>query len=80
MDVPAPASAEIIIEFALSRRLHFAPGSRGSYSNLGYVILEKIVEAASGKDYELYVQEHILHPAGIFDMHIGHNLREDNNY
>jgi len=77
MNVEAPASAETIIEFALSRRLHFKPGSRGSYSNLGYVILEKIIEAASGKDYETYVQEHILHPAGIFDMHLGKNLRND---
>jgi len=77
MNVPAPASAETIIEFALSRRLHFTPGSRGSYSNLGYVILEKVVEAASGKDYETYVQEHILHPVGIFDMHLGKNLRQD---
>lgn len=77
MHVPAPASAETIIEFALSKRLNFTPGSRGSYSNLGYVILEKIVEKASGKDYEAYVQEHILQPAGIFDMHIGRNLRQD---
>ena len=77
MNVEAPASAETILEFALSRRLHFKPGSRGSYSNLGYVILEKIIEAASGKDYETYVQEHILHPAGIFDMHLGKNLRND---
>jgi len=75
MKVEAPASSETIIEFALSRRLHFKPGSRGSYSNLGYVILEKVIEAASGKDYEAYVQEHILHPAGIFDMHLGKNLR-----
>ncbi|WP_195715222.1 serine hydrolase [Ancylomarina sp. 16SWW S1-10-2] len=77
MDVPTPVSAETIIEFALSKRLNFAPGSRGSYSNLGYVILGKIVEKASGKDYEAYVQEHILQPAGIFDMHIGRNLRID---
>lgn len=77
MNVPAPANAETIIEFALSKRLHFTPGSRGSYSNLGYVILEKIIEASSGKDYEVYVQEHILQPAGIFDMHLGKNLRED---
>ena len=77
MGVPAPAHAETIIEFALSKRLHFTPGSRGSYSNLGYVILEKVVEKASGKDYEAYVQKHILKPAGILDMHIGKNLRED---
>ena len=77
MDVPAPASSKTIIEFALSRRLHFNPGSRGSYSNLGYVILEKVIEEASGQNYEAFVQDQILHPAGIFDMHLGKNLRNE---
>ena len=77
MKVQAPAGAETIIEFVLSKKLHFKPGSRGSYSNLGYVILEKVIEAASRQDYEAYVQEHILHPVGIFDMHLGRNLRKD---
>ena len=77
MKVEPPISAETTIQFALSRRLHFTPGSRGGYSNLGYVILEKVVEKASGENYENYVQSHILKPAGIFDMHLGNNLQED---
>ncbi len=77
MKVEPPISAETTIQFALSRRLHFTPGSRGGYSNLGYVILEKIVEKASGEDYEDYVKTHILNPAGIFDMHLGKNLQDD---
>jgi CubicO group peptidase (beta-lactamase class C family) len=51
MKVEPPISAETTIQFALSRRLHFTPGSRGGYSNLGYVILEKVIEKASGQDY-----------------------------
>eukprot|EP01029_Cantina_marsupialis_P029141 TRINITY_DN779862_c0_g1_i1.p1 TRINITY_DN779862_c0_g1~~TRINITY_DN779862_c0_g1_i1.p1 ORF type:complete len:447 (-),score=50.64 TRINITY_DN779862_c0_g1_i1:134-1474(-) len=77
MKVEPPISAETTIQFALSRRLHFTPGSRGSYSNLGYVILEKVIEKASGEDYETYVQNHLLKPSGIFDMHLGKNLRKD---
>jgi len=77
MNVEPPISAETTIQFALSRRLHFRPGSRGSYSNLGYVILEKVIEKVTGKDYEKFVQKNILNPAGIFDMHLGKNLREE---
>ncbi|MFA8433304.1 MAG: serine hydrolase domain-containing protein [Marinifilaceae bacterium] len=77
MNVPAPASSETIIQFALSRRLHFRPGSRGSYSNLGYVILEKVIEKVNGNGYEEYIKTNLLEPAGVYDMHLGRNLRED---
>ncbi|NOU59043.1 serine hydrolase domain-containing protein [Marinifilum caeruleilacunae] len=77
MKVEPPISAETTIQFALSRRLHFTPGSRGGYSNLGYVMLEKVVEKASGQDYEEYVKKQILNPAGIFDMHLGKSLETD---
>jgi CubicO group peptidase (beta-lactamase class C family) len=77
MDVEPPVKAETTIQFALSRRLHFTPGSRGGYSNLGYVMLEKVVEKASGKNYEDYVKSHILNPIGIFDMHLGKSLEKN---
>ncbi|GAB7087015.1 serine hydrolase domain-containing protein [Marinifilum fragile] len=77
MKVKPPISAETTIQFALSRRLHFTPGSRGGYSNLGYVMLEKVIEKASGENYEDYVKAHVLNPAGVFDMHLGKNLEKD---
>ncbi len=77
MKLDPPISAETTIQFALSRRLHFTPGSRGAYSNLGYVILEKVVEKVSGQDYEEYVKNQVLNPAGIFDMHLGKSLEKD---
>jgi len=42
--------------------LTFAPGSRASYTNLGYVVLGAVIEQASGQTYEDYVREHILRP------------------
>lgn len=77
MKVKAPIDAQTTIQFAISRRLHFTPGSRGGYSNLGYVILEKVIEKAAKEDYETYVQSHILKPSGIFDMHLGRSLQKD---
>ena len=44
----------------------FAPGSRWSYSNLGYVFLGQIIERLSGDDFEVYIDKNILKP---LEMH-----------
>jgi D-alanyl-D-alanine carboxypeptidase len=46
-------------------RLRHAPGERYAYSNLGYWLLEKAIEGASGQDYAEYVQEHVFRPLDI---------------
>jgi len=74
LKVPPPAGAEQIIAYALNSRLSFDPGKRYSYSNLGYVILGKIIEKRSSMPYQDYVVMHILKPVGIHDMHIGHSF------
>jgi CubicO group peptidase (beta-lactamase class C family) len=43
----------------------FRPGSRWSYSNLGYVFLGQIIQRLSGDDFEIYVQKNILMPLGM---------------
>ncbi len=63
--------------YTLNQPLHFDPGSRTSYSNLGYAILGKIIEAITGMEYEAFVRQAILSPLGIQEMRIGKNLLED---
>jgi len=43
----------------------FAPGTRWSYSNLGYVFLGQIIERLSGDDFEVYIDKNILKPLGM---------------
>jgi CubicO group peptidase (beta-lactamase class C family) len=43
----------------------FRPGSRWSYSNLGYVFLGQIIQRLSGDDFEIYVHKNILMPLGM---------------
>lgn len=76
MDVPPPASMPVIIEYALSHRLDFKPGKRYSYSNLGYCVLGQIIEKVTGMKYQDYIQFSILHPLGIYDMHIGKSFAD----
>lgn len=65
------------VTLVLRRRLRFAPGEWQRYSNFGYMILSKVIEKVSGEKYEDYVRDHVLRPAGCYDMHIAGNYYED---
>lgn len=75
MNVDPPATIDDIIRYSLSRKLTYYPGTRYSYSNIGYAILGKIIEIKSGVPYEDFVILNILKPAGIHDMHLGRSFR-----
>jgi N-acyl-D-amino-acid deacylase len=74
--VPEPAEPEVLVRYALGRSLDFDPGSRMAYSNLGYMILGRIIENVSGMRYETFVRTRILGPAGIYRAFPGRILRE----
>lgn len=76
MKVDLPVDLPLIIKFALDKRLHFRPGSRTSYSNLGYAILGLVIEKKTGQTYVDYVTNEIFKPAGIYDIYMGKNLME----
>ena len=46
-----------------ARAPEFPPGARVAYSNYGFILLGRIVEAVSGRSYDDYVSEHIYAPA-----------------
>ncbi|MGW8316509.1 MAG: serine hydrolase domain-containing protein, partial [Bacteroidales bacterium] len=66
-----------IMQFTLSRRLSYTPGTRYSYSNLGYAILGEIIERKSGMPYQDYVMMNLLMPIDIHDMHVGRSYYQD---
>lgn len=74
MKTNLPVDATTIIRFALSKRLHFTPGTGRSYSNLGYSILGLVVEKRSGLPYDEYCRTQIFEPLGIYDMIPARNL------
>ena len=61
----------------LPKRLRYKPGTTHRYSNFGYLLLSRIIEHVTGKNYEQYIKEEILAPAGCYDMHIAGNYYED---
>ncbi|MGB0167453.1 MAG: serine hydrolase domain-containing protein, partial [Luteibaculum sp.] len=70
-----PATEEDMIIFLLEKGLDFAPNTRNSYSNIGYLVLGEIIEQVSGMSYENYVKTNVLESLGICDMHMASNLR-----
>jgi len=55
---------EVIARFS-DEPLRFEPGERFEYSNSGYVLLTRVIEKASGADYEAFLRENIFVPLGM---------------
>ncbi len=54
-----------MIDLFKNLQLEFEPGSQSSYSNSGYVLLGKIIEAVSGQDYYEFIKDNITAPLGM---------------
>jgi N-acyl-D-amino-acid deacylase len=74
---PAPSSADMVVRWMRGQPLDFDPGSRFAYSNFGYAVLGRIIEAVTEQPYDTWVQHNVLAPAGITRMRIGHTRLED---
>lgn len=88
MGETAPLSCFQIMQYAIKDfTLSYDPGGReqlnpplsfsDAYSNLSYCILQQIVRGASGVQYQTYVRDEILAPAGVTAMAIGRGQLAD---
>ncbi|MCL5099291.1 MAG: beta-lactamase family protein [Candidatus Omnitrophica bacterium] len=74
MGVCCPPAPRAIIDFMLERPLDFDPGTRYAYSNFGYCLLGRVIEAFGVMPYEQFVRQKILSRIGIESMRIGASL------
>lgn len=72
-----PLTIDDVVRYGLGRRLDFDPGTRHVYSNFGYLLLGRVIEAGSGDSYEDYVRREVLTPLGVGQMRLGRALPED---
>ena len=75
--VPLPVHPRQIISYTMGKPLDFNPGTAYAYSNFGYCVLGRVIEAVTGKPYHEVVRERILAPLGIRGMQLGKNLLKD---
>jgi CubicO group peptidase (beta-lactamase class C family) len=73
LKAPTPVADSTLVRFLVSKGLNFAPGTRYAYSNVGYLVLGKIVEAVTGQPYEAWVRHNLLVPAGALEAHLGYS-------
>lgn len=64
LDQDARAAERQVRDLA-TLELSRAPGAGWEYSNLNYMLLGLIIEAASGESYPDYIQHHIFDPLGM---------------
>jgi N-acyl-D-amino-acid deacylase len=66
-----PPDPQALTRWIAMQPLAFDPGSNFAYTNIGFVLLGRILEQASGLTYEDFVQQHVLQPAGITRARLG---------
>jgi len=69
-----PADALATIRYAMGMKLDFTPGSKFSYSNLGYCVLGVLMEKVTGKSLQDIMRTEVLKPCGIKHMELGRTL------
>jgi len=60
-----------MVAWQLKKTLDFDPGSRYAYSNFGYCVLGRVIEAVSHRTYVEYMNEHVVQPAGMVATRLG---------
>ncbi len=77
LNKPLPLSIDDITEYASRNKLRSRPGGSYKYSNLGYIVLSKVIEKVTGINYEDYIKDSLLAPIGCFDMYLGRNFSKN---
>lgn len=72
-----PPDHETLLRTQLGKPLAFVPGETQEYSNFGFLLLSMVIEKVTGTDYESWMQESVLRPAGCLDFHIANNYYQD---
>lgn len=78
MKLEIPINPKDIITFMAAQKLEFQPGTKSSVSNLGYLILGRVIEEVTGEPYDLVAKEKVLSNCGMWHTRLGPHLHEGN--
>ena len=79
MGVQGPISAQTLVQWMMGIPLQYQPGSRWVYSDVGWLVLGRIIEKITGQSYEAYVRS-LLNPLGISRMRIGRSSAAERHH
>ncbi|WP_297201429.1 serine hydrolase domain-containing protein [uncultured Flavonifractor sp.] len=66
---PDTTATDTLLEELSTQRLKADPGAFSVYCNDGFTLAELVVEAVSGMEFDQYVQQTLLEPAGLADTY-----------
>ena len=76
---PHAARKDIVTEWILKEELQFKTGSRTLYSDLGYILLGRIVEIHSRQSLDRFVADKVMKPLGLENTLFYIPLNDTNN-
>ncbi|HEV3385321.1 MAG TPA: serine hydrolase domain-containing protein [Gemmata sp.] len=65
-----------IVRYMMGLHLDFNPGAKMVYSNLGYLVLGRVIEEVTGEKYEPWMKKNILAPIHAASIVLGRALPE----
>ncbi len=65
MAIPYAERMDTLIRWILAEKLSFMPGAENLYSDLGFILLGKIIEKISGESLDEYWERKIIAPLGL---------------
>jgi D-alanyl-D-alanine carboxypeptidase len=74
-DTPStPWPDEKVFEMTAANALLFEPGTAWRYSNVGYLILRRVIERATGASFRRYIDAHIVERLGLRDTFVAESV------
>ncbi len=64
-----PQKWEQLVAMMPYTEIHFKPGSKYSYSNLGIIFLGRVIELITHDDYEVYIDKNIFKPLEMYNSY-----------
>jgi CubicO group peptidase (beta-lactamase class C family) len=77
MKLAGAPTPDDIVRYMMGQPLDFDPGEKMVYSNLGYLVLGRVIEPVTGQKYEPWVKKNVLAPVGAARMLLGKGLPEN---
>ncbi|MGI9253587.1 MAG: serine hydrolase domain-containing protein [Thermomicrobiales bacterium] len=77
LGVDNPPTAEQIVRAMLGRPLDFDPGTKSVYSNFGFNVVGRVIEAVTGDRFGEVAQRLVLEPSGAKETKLGQTRFED---
>lgn len=72
-----PARIPDIIRYQVTEQLDHTPALHYAYSNFGYCVLGRVIEAVTGERYEDFIHAEILTPCGMTQTRLGKTREGD---